>query len=133
MKKKNSVCEFKDQRSRLLLENFRASLARQSEISAKKAFGEAVAAPAPRFWVSEARAAAVIGKMIAGQDPTASMFPEKARMFQEIFRRVEILRKKEPDATVGDLVFRVVNSPAPCSYLTPLHARRLVAEAKKKK
>lgn len=131
MKKKNCNCEFKNERSRLLLENFRKSLAEQSTISAERAFRDAVSSPAPRFWVSEARATAVIRLMLKGKDPTVSMIAEKARMYREIYRRVVRLLEKEPAQPLGDLVFRVVNSEAPSYYMCVKHARRLVGEAKK--
>ena len=126
MKKKNSISEFTTERSQSLLRNFRESIARQSVISAKRAFQDAADAPAPRFWVSEARAAVVISMMLRGEDPTPSMLPEKARMYREIYRRVAELRETEPDTPVGDLVFRVVNSPAPSSYMGWNHAKRLI-------
>ena len=131
MRKKNAVSEFTDQRSRLLLKNFRESLARQSKISARKAFQDAVESPAPRFWVSEARAARVISMMMAGDDPTPSMSQEKARMYREIFRRVSILRERWPEASVGDLVFRVVNQCAPSSYISVVRARQIIRSLRK--
>lgn len=129
----NPKSEFSSQRSRLLLENFRKSIARQSQISAIKAFSDAVEAPAPRFWVGEARAARIIAMMKKGMDPTQGMTPEKREMYREIFRRYEILQAKHPECSVGDLVFTVVNSEAPRSYLSPVRARQLINAAKKKK
>lgn len=118
--------EFSSQRSRLLLENFRKSIARQSVISAAKAFQEAVDSPAPRFWVGEVRAARIIGRMKKGEDPTVDMTPEKREMYREIFRRYEILQAEHPDWPVGDVVFTVVNSEAPRSYLSPIRAQQLI-------
>lgn len=128
MKKPNSICEFKEQRSRLLLENFRESIRRQSQISAQRAFREAIDTPAPRFWVSEARAAAVVKMMMRGEDPTENMLPEKRKMFLEIFQRVSDLLEKEPDTPVGDAVFRVVNGDAPNYYMSIKHAQRLIRD-----
>ena len=48
----------------------------------------------PRFWVSEQRAAGVVGKMLAGHDPTADMYEEKREMYREIFRRFMKLREE---------------------------------------
>ena len=71
MRKKNSTLEFGRERNEFLLRSFRESIAAQSKISIDNAFRQATEKPAPRFWVSEVRAANVIGKMLAGDDPTA--------------------------------------------------------------
>ena len=133
MKKKNCTCEFSSHRNTLLIENFRKSIARQSQISLQKAFMDAKSTPAPRFWVSERRAAEVISKMLAGKDPTPSMYPEKREMYREIFRRVLPLRRRYPDAPLSELVFRVVNSEAPDFYLSLYSVRNIIYSLKKKK
>ena len=124
--------EFTSQRSNLLLENFRKSIALQSKISAIKAFHEAVNAPAPRFWVGEARASRIISMMKKGEDPTGGMNPEKREMYQEIFRRFKALSALHPDWPVGDLVFTVINNPAPRSYMSWHRARHIINLARKK-
>lgn len=125
------MSEFTGERSLALLKNFRESLARQSQISLQRAFADAAEAPAPRFWVSEARATVIIRKMIAGKDMTSGMYPEKARMYLEIYDRVMRLHLEEPSTPLGDLVFRVVNGPAPSSYISPERARKLIYKSKK--
>lgn len=130
MRKPNSIPEFADQRSGLLLQNFRESIARQSRISAERAFKEAVEAPAPRFWVSEARATRVIALMLKGEDPTEGMYPEKREMYMEIFRRVRKLKGEEPSRPLGDIVFEIVNSPAPRHYMSWLRAKTLITQGR---
>lgn len=125
MKKKNCRCEFASERSELLLRNFRESIARQSVISAQRAFQEAVDAPAPRFWVSEARAMRIISMMMKGEDILESMHEQKRKMYEEIYRRVSIMREENPDLSLGDAVFEVVNSEAPSSYMTWQYAQKL--------
>lgn len=131
MKKKNCRCEFSSERSEFLLRNFRESIAAQSQISLKRAFQDAADAPAPRFWVSEARAARVVGLLLKGIDATEGMHPEKRRMYLEIYRRFLDLRKEQPESCIGDLVFQIVNSEAPCSYLSSEWAGRIINESKK--
>lgn len=126
MRKKNSIPEFSTQRSEVLLENFRKSLARQSKISLAKAFHEAAEAPAPRFWVSEARAANIIAMMLKGEDVTGGMMSKKREMFQEIFNRVKEIKAQNPDWPLGDIVFRVVNSPAPSSYTSHYNVMKVI-------
>ena len=127
MKKPNAKCEFSSQRSHCLLQNFRESIARQSVISIKKAFQDASSAPAPRFWVSEARATRIISLMLKDkEDVLSAMLPEKRRMYVEIFRRVKKMMKENPEMPLGDIVFEVVNSKAPESYISWHYASILV-------
>lgn len=130
MKKSNSKCEFSSERSELLIRNFRESLARQSKISAQRAFQDAVDAPTPRFWVSEARAMRVISMMLKNEDILEGMLPEKQAMYREIFRRVKQQKETHPDKPLGDIVFEVVNNPAPRSYIGWKFARLLIKRQK---
>lgn len=132
MKKRNSKCEFASERSELLLRNFRESIARQSRISLQHALKDAVEAPAPRFWVSEARATRVITLLMKGVDILDGMHPEKQKMYREIYSRVMKIKKTNPDLPIGDIVFEVVNSPAPCSFITAGSARNLIYLQKRK-
>lgn len=125
-----SICEFANQRSELLLRNFRESIARQSRISAAKAFHEAVESPAPRFWVSEIRAARVVSLLYKGEDVLSGMHPKKQEMYMEIFRRVKEMRKQFPHMSLGDIVFEVVNSEAPSFYLTVSSAQKIIYRRK---
>ena len=131
MRKKNATCEFASERSETLIRNYRQSLAIQSQISLQKAFKDAAEAPAPRFWVTEARAMRVITSLLQGVDLTEGMFPEKRKMYREIYRRVLELRRERPDAPLGDIVFDVVNSPAPSSYISPHRAANIIYRFKK--
>lgn len=126
MKHKNSVSDFTSERNVFLLNRFREQLASQSKISLSNAFEGAAAQPAPRFWVSEARAAAVIGKFLRGEDPTACMYDEKREMYREIWQRFLALRGENPDESIGKLVFTIVNSPAPRSYMSGARAKIVI-------
>ena len=131
MKKINSKCEFSSERSELLLLNFRKAIARQSKICAKKAFQEAAEAPAPRFWVSEARAMRIVSMLFKGLDPTEGMHPEKREMYLEIFRRTKALKEANPSLPLGDIVFDVVNNSAPRSYISWEWAQKIINARKK--
>lgn len=126
MRKPKSVAEFSDQRNQFLLKNFREAIAVQSKIDLSNAFKTSTRIPAPRFWVSEQRAAGVVGKMLAGHDPTADMYEEKREMYREIFRRFMKLREERPEESIYQLVFEVVNNPAPRSYISEERARKLI-------
>ncbi|MCH5227312.1 MAG: hypothetical protein J1F16_05790 [Muribaculaceae bacterium] len=131
MKKKNSKCEFSSERSLKLLQNFRESLARQSKISAVRAFKDAAEMPAPRFWVSEARAMRIVSRLFQGIDLTTGMHSEKREMYLEIYRRTKVIKERNPETPLGDIVFDVVNNPAPRSYLTWQYARKIINKAKR--
>lgn len=134
MKKKKSICEFSSERSELLLKNFRESLARQSKITFQKAFKDAADAPAPRFWVSEARAVKVLRFLDKGRDDILEgMRGKKREMYLEIFRRVRQMRSRDPQITFGDAVFLVVNDTAPQSYITWQSAAKLIQAQKRMK
>lgn len=126
MRKINSRCEFASERSELLIRNFRESLARQSVISVKRAFMDAAESPAPRFWVSEARATRIISMMMKGEDVLSGMFPQKQKMYREIYKRVMERKRENPQMPLGDIVFEVVNSPAPESYISWSNAKMLI-------
>lgn len=129
-----SRCEFASERSELLLRNFRESLTIQSRISLKRAFHDAVNAPAPRFWVSEIRALRIVKAILNGDlEILDSMRAEKQRMYLEIARRVKDMKASNPEMNLGDIVFTVVNSPAPSFYMTADYARKLIVTAKKGK
>ncbi|MDE6577227.1 MAG: hypothetical protein K2J82_01765 [Muribaculaceae bacterium] len=126
MKKKNSYSDFDQEKRDFLLRNFRKALLGQSEFDKNKAFHIASQTPTPRFWVSEVRAAAVIGKLLSGNDPTLEMLPEKREMFLEIYRRFLRLRAERKEETISQLLFEVINNEAPRSYLSWQTVRTLV-------
>lgn len=132
MKKINSTAEFEAFRRKFLLENFRRVLASQSQIAIANAFQTTADSPAPRFWVSEARAAAVIGKMLAGEDPTTEMFEAKKEMYREIFRRFAKIRGENPSMSISEIVFEVVNGAAPKSYLSWHRVRSIIYKEQKR-
>ena len=78
-----------------------------------------VNSPAQRFWVSEERAAAVVSGIFRCLPVLKTMRPTKREMFHEIHRRVLILKNEHPDWKLCQLVFKVVNSPAPKFYMEP--------------
>lgn len=133
MRKINSTAEFEAERRKFLLENFRQVIAGQSRIAAAKAFRATAEMPAPRFWVSEARAAAVIGKMMAGEGCLEGMNKEKREMYREIFRRFSKIRRQSPEMTIADIVFDIVNDTAPKSYISWHRVRSIIYKEKKRR
>jgi hypothetical protein len=118
MKYFGSILEFTRERNNDLMRVYRARLAEASIIVMPVIFELVAQSPASRFWVSEERAAIVISAMAAGK-PMPRMRSNKREMFEEIYRRFVILREKQPDKSVYELVTKIVNQPAPKFYLTP--------------
>lgn len=117
MKSFGSVLSFTRERNAALLKAYRelvdaASFVRLNEIGEK-----IVNSPSPRFWVSEERAAAVMSAIMRGKPVLETMRPTKREMFEEIHRRVVALKGQHPDWHLCQLVFKVVNSPAPKFYM----------------
>ena len=85
--------------------------------------------PSERFWVSEERASIVISDMLKGRS-IENMNENKREMYEEIYRRVQELKKEYPNATVYELVSQVVEGPAPKFYLTPKSAKVIISKIK---
>ncbi len=141
MKKSKSVSDFTSERNATLVQHFRKQLAQQSRIDLDKAFKGAAEQPAPRFWVSELRAAVVIATLLkaekrGGEEGAerilAEMYEEKREMYREIYRRVKQLKELRPDAPVCELAEEVVNTPAPRSYISWHRAKRVIYAEKRR-
>lgn len=84
--------------------------------------------PCKRFWISEKRALEVITSMLKG-DTISYMSVNKQLMFYEIFRRV-VRRMGEGD--LKTIVEDVVQSPAPCFFMTPGTVKVLIHKHRKR-
>lgn len=118
MKHFGSILEFTEQRNKELLETYKNYLDRHYLYVMPEIHKMVAESPASRFWVSEERASIVVSAMLAGK-PLPRMNKNKLEMFKEIFTRFLQLRKIFPKRSVYDLVFDIVNQPAPKFYMTP--------------
>lgn len=87
--------------------------------------------PSTRFWVSDIRAALVVSAIMRGEADLDSMWTLKKEMYEEIYRRVLILREKHPELSTSELCAMVVVQPAPKFYLTPGSAKMMICKARK--
>ena len=118
--------EFGRERNAALLDAFSSLVAADTGlVDLTRVFHTVVATPATRFYVSERRAAAVVGAMRRGVS-IARMNPERREMFAEIYRRVQHLLDAEPSLSIYEATFRVVNTAAPRFYLSPATARSII-------
>lgn len=131
MKTKGCDFEYTDQRDKELIITYRNQLENCDKIHLRDVLEKTVNSPASRFWVSESRAAIIIGKMFRGES-ISGMKPMKIEMFTEIFNRTKKLRILEPKRPLYDMVCEIVNTPAPKFYLTPESAKIIICRIKKK-
>lgn len=117
MKSFGSVLAFTQERNDALLKAYREQVGTTRFVRLNEIGEKIVNSPSPRFWVSEERAAAVVSAIMRGKPVLKMMRPTKRAMFEEIHRRVVALKKKHPDWHLCQLVFEVVNSPAPKFYM----------------
>lgn len=130
MKHFGSTLDFTLHRNDDIIRTYRRILAKSNFIIMPDIFQKVAESPASRFWVSEERAAIVISRMIAGKT-LPPMRPNKQEMFLEIYRRVIILRRHNPNESLFQLVSTVVNQPAPKFYLTPRTVGEFIYRIKK--
>lgn len=117
MKPFGSVLSFTRQRNAALLKAYRQQVEAARFVRLNEIVENIVNSPSPRFWVSEERAAAVVSAIMRGKPVLETMRRSKREMFQEIHRRVVALKEVHPDWHLCQLVFEVVNSPAPKFYM----------------
>lgn len=122
MKSYGSVLAFTRERNAALLKAYIEQIDTVGFIRLSEIGEKIVNSPAPRFWVSEERAAVVVSAIMRGKPVLETMRPTKREMFKEIYRRVVALKKEHPDWKLCQSVFKVVNSPAPKFYMEPSSA-----------
>lgn len=117
MKSFGSVLAFTRERNAALLKACREQVDAVGYVRLNEIVEKIVNSPSPRFWVSEERAAAVVSAIMRGKPILETMRRSKREMFEEIHRRVVALKEVHPDWHLCQLVFEVVNSPAPKFYM----------------
>lgn len=131
MKYKGCTLEFADERNRELIRVFREVISQTDFIDIAEVSEIIVNRPCVRFWVSEERAMVVVAAMLKGKPVLNPMRPTKREMFREIYKRVMELRKEMPNASLFELVVKVVNSPAPKFYMRPRCAMEAIYKIRK--
>lgn len=129
--KGKSKFPYSQERDHELMQAYLNECDRCNVIRTAELFPRVVARSPSRFWVSEERAAIVVGEMMRGDDKQ-DMRPLKREMFREIFSRVLRLKALQPDWPLSRLVAEVVNQPAPKFYLTPGSAKVIISHIKNK-
>ena len=131
MKTTGSYFEYEQARNADLLRAYREQIERAKFIYLPEILQKTVDTPSRRFWVSEERAAAVVLRIMKGDD-LKGMRPMKREMFLEIYRRVSVRTKDNPGITLCEAVADVVCEEAPRFYLTPGSAKVILLKIRKK-
>ena len=130
MKHLGSYFDYEQERNEDLMRAYHEDLAACEVICLPEVWERIANMPSARFWVSEERAAVVIGKMMKG-DRLTNMRALKREMFYEIFHQVKILQEAHPQMSLYQCCIKVVNSPAPKFYMTPLSIRETIYKIKR--
>lgn len=131
MKHPGANMEYAEERLRDLMRAHDQYLASCAYIRMPELYDNIVNSPARRFYVSDTRAAVVISAMLKGKE-CKRMHPLKREMYQEILRRVMLIRDEHPAWTIAQLCAHAVMQPAPKFYITPGSAKVMVCKARKK-
>lgn len=119
--------EFKDERDTDFMETYHSVIKRHAKkavfMKRDSLLQETIDSPAKRFYVSEEQAVRTISRMLRGETPGCKS-PLKKKMYKEIFKRV-VACAMECDDTLTDIIYKVVNSEAPCFYIGLKTARIL--------
>lgn len=132
MKTKGSTFLYEQERNEDLMRCFREKASSVSVLVISDVFNDIVNSPSSRFWVSESRAAVVIGNMMRNKDALSGMNPQKKEMYEEIFRQANKAISEGATGTIYEIVRTIVRSPAPKFYLTPDSAKVIYYKYKKK-
>lgn len=131
MKHKGSAFEYAEERDKDLMRAYTILLQTCDNIVMDDIWKNLANMPAERFWVSEERAAIVIARMMKG-DKLEKMRSNSREMYEEIYRRVLIMKEESPNMSLADIIFKVIRQPAPKFYLTPLSLQVIVTRLKKR-
>lgn len=88
--------------------------------------------PAPRYWVSENRAAAVISLLEKGWTFPPKTIEQRKRLFTHLYLRYKEEKAKTPDKPLTRIVLELVLSPAPESFLSPSSIPRYIIDYREK-
>lgn len=125
MKKAGNVSDFTRERDEDLMRSFKEVLRDSRGLSLPQILEEATQRPTKKFWVSEGRAAIVIGAMRRGMT-IDNMIPERQEMYREIYRRVCREMDANPDLCLTHAVRQVIEQPAPKFYLSRKSAKTII-------
>lgn len=123
--------EYSQERSDELMRAYDDYIESCEYIRMPEVYNTIVNKPCSRFWVSDIRASLVVSAMIRGEAQLHKMRSLKREMYEEIYRRVMVLREDHPEKSIPELCAVVVMQPAPKFYIEPGSAKIMVCKARK--
>lgn len=125
MKHKGSTCDFMDDRNRELLSAFIEELGSMESSAISDIWPRLSRREASRFYVSETRALSVLRhRRRTGRFP--AMHSLRREMYEHLWQLYCQRKEREPWMPEKDIVYEIVNSPAPNFYLTPGSIRTII-------
>lgn len=125
MKKKGSNCEFSEERNEEIKRLFNKELKRKGSGTISDAMQAVWQSPASRFYISEQRAKAVL-RYRENHGVFPGRLQGRLEMYEELWRRYNRKLSENTAADNDDIIFDVVNSPAPSFYLSRRTMRTLI-------
>lgn len=131
MRHKGSDSEFKELRDNEIFTLYRKYLNESPNIVVSRMLVDIVNSPSSRFWITEQRAAIVLGQMRRG-DTFPDAYPQKRAMYRELYRRAEKIWIDSPSMSVYSVASLVVEQPAPSFYMSTTLCNLIISRAKKR-
>lgn len=116
-KHKGSICDYRDERDKFLLSTKKKLYSLVSHIDTTDIMRMLVKMPAPRLWISEQTAEVMVDKMLKGAD-LSNCHKEQKRLYEYLFKRFLEERAKRPDEKKSIIIFDIIYSPAPESFIS---------------
>ena len=131
MRHKGSDSEFKELRDNEILALYRKYLNESPNIIVSRMLVDIVNSPSSRFWITEQRAAIVLGQMKRGETfPDA--YPQKRAMYRELYRRAQRIWADNPHLSVYSVASMIVEQPAPSFYMSTTLCNLIISRAKRR-
>lgn len=131
MRHKGSDSEFKELRDNEILALYRKYLNESPNIVVSRMLTDIVNSPSSRFWITEQRAAIVLGQMKKG-DTFPDAYPQKRAMYNELYRRANLVWQKNPNMSVYSVAAMIVEQPAPSFYMSTTLCNLIISRAKRR-
>lgn len=132
MKHIGNVAEYRDQKNNELLARFAEQFRNGSYRDMNDLFSKTASMPATRFFIGEQRALVIVKRLMRGES-LGRMLSSRRRMYLDIYSRVCAVMRDNPECTLTNAVFQVVNSQAPEFYMTRESARTTIYRLRREK
>lgn len=117
-KHKGNICDYRDERDRFLLSTKRKLYSMVAHIDTPEILRTLVKMPAPRLWISEQTAEVVVDRMTKGTMDLDRCHKERRRLYEYLFKRYNEERLKRPEEKTSLIIFDIIYSPAPESFIS---------------